>query len=311
MKILVMDKVATAAVELLKEKGFEVEEAQGLGEDEMVEKIKGFDALIVRSATKATKKVIDSSDNLKVIGRAGAGVDNIDLEAASAKGIKVLNTPGANTISVAEHTLAMTLSLCRRTPKAHASLRAGKWEKHLFKGRELFGKTIGVIGAGKIGREVIKRLKAFDVNILVADPFLDENAAKEIGVKRVELDELLKESMIITIHVPMTEKTKNLLDEKEFNEMKDGVKIINIARGGIVNERALLNALNSGKVAGAAIDTFENEPNPMPELLKHDNIVVTPHLGAATVEAQDRAGLQVADQVVKALQKKEFINAVN
>ncbi|MFH1586518.1 MAG: hydroxyacid dehydrogenase [Candidatus Diapherotrites archaeon] len=311
MKVLVMDKVAKAAVELLRENGLEVEEAEGLGEEEMMGKIKGFDALIVRSATKVTKNVIGAADSLKVIGRAGAGVDNIDVSSASAKGIKVLNTPGANTISVAEHTLAMVLSLCRRTPKAHASLRDGKWEKHLFKGRELYCKTIGVIGAGKIGREVIKRLKAFDVNILVADPFLDEAGAKELGVKKVGMDELLKDSFLITIHVPMTDKTRNLLDEKEFNEMKDGVKIINIARGGIVNEKALLNALNSGKVAGAAIDTFENEPNPMPELLKHDNVVVTPHLGAATVEAQDRAGLQVAGQIVKALQQNEFINAVN
>jgi len=311
MKILVMDKVAKSAVELLKDKGFEIEEGDGLGEEEMIRKIKGFDGLIVRSATKVTKNVIDAGDSLKVIGRAGAGVDNIDVSSASEKGIKVLNTPGANTVSVAEHTLAMILSLCRRTPKAHASLREGKWEKHLFKGRELFGKTVGVIGAGKIGREVIKRLKAFDVEILVSDPFLDDAGAKELGVKKIDLDELLKQSFIVTIHVPFSEKTRNLLGEKEFAEMKDGVKIINIARGGIVNEKALLNALNSGKVAGAAIDTFENEPNPMPELLKHDNVVVTPHLGAATIEAQNRAGEMIANQIAKALKEKEFVNAVN
>lgn len=303
MKVLVSDPIAKAGVELLKKNGFTVVEKSKLSEDELMKEIADADAIVVRSGTKVTAKVIAAAKQLKVIGRAGAGLDNVDRDAAKQKGIEVVNTPYGNTISAAEHTVAMMLSLCRRIPHAQHSLRKGEWERSKFKGIELCGKTIGIIGLGNIGQVVAKLLSGFDVSLIAFDPFAQEEKFKELNVKKVELQELLKQADFITVHVPMNEKTKNMLSKKEFAEMKPSARVVNVARGGIIDENALYEALKSGKLAGAALDVFEKEPPVFTEILKLDNVVSTPHLGAATKEAQDRCGVQIAEKVVGILKK--------
>ena len=303
MKILVSDPIAEEGIEKLRAAGFEVDVRTGLAPEELLKIIAEYDGIIVRSATKVTRQVIEHGVNLKAIGRAGIGLDNIDLEAAKEHNIKVLNTPGATSISVAELALGHMLALARRIPQATASLKAGKWEKKRFMGTELYGKTLGIIGIGRIGREVAKRALALGMDLLAYDPYAKEESVRDLGVKLLPLDDVLAHSDYITIHVPLTEETQHLLSTNEFEKMKDGVRIVNCARGGVVDEEALYNALVSGKVAGAALDVFEEEPPKESKLLQLDNVIATPHIGASTVEGQRRAGVEIAEKMIEALKK--------
>lgn len=289
-KILVADLLNKKAMEELEViKNFEVVVKTGMKEDELCQTIPPFESIIVRSATKVTRKVIESAQNLKIIVRAGIGLDNIDVKAAEEKGIKVANTPTATSISVAELTLGLMLSLARKIPYADRSMKEHRWEKKTLEGTELYGKTLGIIGFGRIGREVAKRARAFGMDIIVYDVI----KVSDSDVKQAEKEELLRGSDYITIHVPLTEQTKGMIGEREFEIMKDGVYIVNVARGGVVDERALLKALNSGKVRGAALDVFEKEPPEDFTLVDHPNVVCTPHIGAAAEEGQQRAGFEV------------------
>jgi D-3-phosphoglycerate dehydrogenase len=300
MKILVSDSIAVEGIKRLEEAGFEVDVKTGLALEELVRIIPEYDGLIVRSATKVTREVI-AVGNLKAIGRAGIGLDNIDLEAARERGIKILNTPGATTISVAELTLGHMLALARQIPQATASLKAGKWEKKLFLGSELYEKTLGIIGLGKIGREMAKRASGLGMDLVAYDPYVREAEVRDLGLKLLPMEDLLQYSDYITIHVPLVPETKHLLGEREFAMMKDGVRLINCARGGVVDEQALYDALMSGKVAGAALDVFEEEPPKDNPLLKLDNVIATPHLGASAREGQVRSGMEIAEKLIAVL----------
>ena len=262
MKVLISDPLAKEGVEILKANKFKVDEVSKLSESELVKKIKGYDALIVRSGTTVTKKIIEASDKLKVIGRAGVGLDNVDVSAASKKGIVVMNAPAGNTVSTAEHAFSLMLSLSRNIPAASQSVKQGRWDRKKFMGVELYGKTLGIIGLGRIGAEFAKRANSFGMKILAFDPFLSEDKAKALNVESVSLDTLLKNADFITIHTPLTDETRHLLDEKAFKKMKKGVRIINAARGGIIDEKALAKNLKSGKCAGAALDVYETEAKP-------------------------------------------------
>lgn len=301
MKILVSDAIAEAGVQRLKEAGFEVEVKTGLKPEELVKAIPEYEGLIVRSATKVTREVILAGKNLKAIGRAGIGLDNVDVEAAKERGIKVLNTPGATTISVAELTIGHMLALARQIPQATASLKAGKWEKKLFMGTELYEKTLGIIGIGRIGREVAKRAAAFGMDLVAYDPYVRESDVRDLGLKLLPLDELLRYSDYITLHLPLSPETKHLLGPRQFALMKQGVRLVNCARGGIVDEQALYKALKDGQVAGAALDVFEVEPPQDNPLLKLDNVIATPHLGASAKEGQARSGVEIAEKMIAAL----------
>jgi D-3-phosphoglycerate dehydrogenase len=312
MKVLICDSVQKSCIDVLEKNGLQVDYKTGLTEEQLVGMIPGYSAMIVRSATKVTAKIIEASDVLKYIGRGGSGVDTIDVPAASKKGIIVMNVPGGNTISVVELTIALLLSLIRHVPQSCNDLKNGKWEKKKYMGSELYKKTIGVIGIGKIGSEVAKRCKAFEMNVIGYDPLIDKEKANEYGVELKSFSEVLERSDYITIHVPGGPSTKNLIGDKELLMCKDGVRIINCARGGIINDEALLKYLNSGKVAGVALDVFAKEPPDLDDpLVKHPNVIVTPHLGASTKEAQDRVGIAIAQQVADALNGKEVIGAVN
>lgn len=289
-KILVADLLNKKAMEELQGiKNFEVSVKTGMNEDELSKTIPPFEAIVVRSSTKVTKKVIDSAENLKIIVRAGIGLDNIDSKSAEEKGIKVANTPTATSISVAELTLGLMLSLARRISYADRSMKEHRWEKKTLEGTELYGKTLGIIGFGRIGREVAKRARAFGMEIIAYDVI----RIPDPDVKQVEKEELLRNADYITIHVPLTEQTKGMIGKKEFEIMKNGAYIVNIARGGVVDEKALLEALNSGKVKGAGLDVFEKEPPEDFSLIDHPNVVCTPHIGAAAEEGQERAGFEV------------------
>lgn len=311
-KIIITDAVDKKCVGILEAAGFEVNYSPGMKKEEIQKIIKDYNGLVVRSDTKVTPDIIELMDNMEVIGRAGAGVDNINLEAATRKGIIVMNTPGGNTISTAEHTMALLLSMCRNTPQANQSLREGRWDRKKYKGTELHGKTIGIIGLGKIGREVAIRSKAFGMKAIGFDPILSEEVATKLGIGLVNLDAVLEQADIITVHVPMSDDTKDLISEKTLAKCKDGVKIINCARGGIVNEEALVKALDSGKVSGAAFDVYVSEP---PDyngaLIQHPKIVTTPHLGASTEEAQEKVAIQIAEQIVDMFNDKGVRGAVN
>ncbi|HPS19858.1 MAG TPA: phosphoglycerate dehydrogenase [Candidatus Omnitrophota bacterium] len=314
IKILVSDPLAKEGVEILKShKGFEVDEVSKLSEEDLVKKIKGYDALIVRSETTVTAKIINASDKLKLIGRAGVGVDNVDVTAASKKGIVVMNAPTGNTISTAEHAFALMMSLSRNIPVASESVRQGKWDRKKFVGVELYGKVLGVVGLGRIGAEFSKRAQSFGMKVLAFDPFLSVERAKAINVESVDLDTLFRNADFITIHTPLTEETKHLLDDAAFEKMKKGVRIINAARGGIVDEKALAKNLKSGKVAGAALDVYESKLKPPADspIMGMDNVVTTPHLGASTEEAQLNVSIDMARCVADALLGKGFRNAVN
>ena len=312
-KVLISDSLSPAAVQIFKDRGIDVDFQPKLGadKDKLAEIIGNYDGLAIRSATKVTPKILEKATKLKVIGRAGIGVDNVDIPAATAKGIIVMNTPFGNSITTAEHAITLMLSLARQIPAADASTQAGKWEKNRFMGVEITGKTLGVIGCGNIGSIVADRGIGLRMKVIAYDPFLSPERAVDLGVEKVELADLLKRADFITLHTPLTEKTKNVIDAKALASMKKGVRIINCARGGLVDEVALRAALDSGHVAGAAFDVFVNEPATENVLFGHPNVVCTPHLGAATTEAQENVALQVAEQMSDYLLRGAISNAVN
>ena len=312
-KVLISDKLSPAAVQIFKDRGIEVDFQPDVGKDKekLASIIGDYDGLAIRSATKATAKIIAAAKNLKVIGRAGIGTDNLDKDAASKKGIIVMNTPFGNMITTAEHAVAMMFAVARQIPEASASTHAGKWEKSKFMGVELTGKTLGVIGAGNIGGIVCDRARGLKMKVVAYDPFLGEEKAKNMGVEKVELDELLARADFITLHVPYTDQTANILSAEAIAKTKPGVRIINCARGGLVDEEALAAALKSGHVAGAAFDVFKEEPATENPLFNLPNVVCTPHLGAATTEAQENVALQVAEQMSDYLLTGAVSNALN
>ena len=297
MKVIITDPIAKAGVKMLQDAGIEVDERPGLPPADLVQAIPAYDAIIVRSATKVTADVINAGTNLKVIGRAGVGLDNVDKKAADARGVKVVNTPAATSITVAELALGHMLACARSIPQATQSLRDGKWEKKTFKGTELFGKTLGLIGSGRIGTELGQRAIAMGMNVLVYDPFIKESA---VG-KLVDLPEMLKSADYISLHVPKTDKTFHIVNKESIAQMKKGVVIVNCARGGVVDEEALYEALKNGQVGAAALDVFENEPIKDFKLFSLPNVIGTPHVGAQTKEGQERAGIGIAEEVRKVL----------
>lgn len=311
-KVLVSDPLTKQGIAILEEaKGIEVESKPGLSEDELVSIIGGYDALLVRSGTQVTAKIIEAGKNLKVIGRAGVGLDNVDLEAATRAGIVVMNTPDGNTISTAEHTMSLILALSRNIPQANASLKGKEWKRSEFAGVEVFGKTLGIIGLGRIGREVAKRASGFGMKIIAYDPFVSIEHARGMKIEMVELDDLYKLSDFITFHIPLTEESRHMVGAKELAMMKDGVRIINCARGGIIDEGALYAGLTSGKVAGCALDVYEQEPPFDSPLLELNNCITVPHLGASTKEAQLNVAIDIARQVVDCLTGGPIRNAAN
>ncbi|MGE5512164.1 MAG: phosphoglycerate dehydrogenase [Bacteroidota bacterium] len=310
-RVLISDDLSAAAVAVFKERGIATDVKVGLSKEELQAIIKDYDGLAVRSATKVTEKVIAAASGLKVIGRAGIGVDNIDVKAATAKGIIVMNTPFGNSITTAEHAISLMMALARQIPAADASTKAGKWEKSKFMGVELAAKTLGVIGCGNIGSIVADRAIGLKMKVIAYDPFLSPERAVEIGVEKVELDDLLRRADFITLHTPLTEKTRNIIDAAALRKTKKGVRIINCARGGLVDETALAAALKDGHVAGAAFDVFEVEPARESVLFGLPNVICTPHLGAATSEAQENVALQIAEQMSDYLLKGAIANAIN
>lgn len=312
MKILVSDKLGQKGIDVLaQEKDIQYDVKTGMDPEELKKVIGEYDGIIIRSGTKLTKDILECAGRLKAIGRAGVGVDNVDLEAASQKGIIVMNTPGGNTISTCEHSIAMLLSMSRNIPQANASLKNKEWKRSSFMGKEVYGKTLGIIGFGRIGKEVAKRMIAFGMKIVVYDPYISPESAPSVEAEFVTLDQLCKKADYITLHIPKTADTKYLLNKDAFSKMKDGVRIINCARGGIVKEEDLYEAIKNGKVKGAALDVFENEPPHDSPLLTLDNVVCVPHLGASTEEAQENVGIAVAEQVIDALLGRGIRNSVN
>ena len=311
MKILISDPIEQVCVDILTSEGFEVDVKPNRPIEELKGMISDYEVLIVRSSTQVTAELIGAAKKLKVIGRAGAGVDNIDVDAATRRGVIVMNTPGGNTVSTAEHTMSLLLSLSRNIPQANESLRSGKWDRKKFTGTEVLGKTIGIIGLGKVGREVAVRCQAFGMTTIGFDPLLSAEVAAKTNIQLASLNEVFQRSDFISVHTPLNEDTKGLVGDKEIAMCKPGVRIINCARGGIVDEGALLRGLESGKVAGAALDVFENEPPGEHPLLKNPKVVATPHLGASTEEAQEKVARQIAKQVSDALKERGISGAVN
>jgi D-3-phosphoglycerate dehydrogenase / 2-oxoglutarate reductase len=311
LRVLVADPLSETGLEVLRRRGLEADVRPGLGEDDLVAAVPAYDALVVRSATQVTRRVLEAGTRLRVVGRAGVGIDNIDEDAATERGILVMNTPLGNTLSAAEHTCALLLSLARRVPQAVASLRAGAWEKKAFAGVELSGKTLGIVGFGRIGREVAARARAFGMRLLVYDPYISTEVGREASVELAPLDRLLAESDFVTLHTPLTAETQRLLGPPELGRMKKGAYLLNVARGGLVDEEALADALRTGRLAGAAFDVFAHEPPTGSPLLSLPNFIGTPHLGASTSEAQEKVSLQIAEQVVDFLLEGKIANAVN
>jgi D-3-phosphoglycerate dehydrogenase / 2-oxoglutarate reductase len=312
-RVLVSDKLSDMAVQIFKDRGVDVDFRPDLGKDKdaLLAVIADYDGLAIRSATKVTEKLIAAAPNLKVIGRAGIGVDNVDIPAASRRGIIVMNTPFGNSITTAEHAIALMFAVARELPEANASTHAGKWEKNRFMGIEITGKTLGIIGCGNIGAIVATRGIGLKMHVIAFDPFLSEKRAEELGVEKVELDDLLQRSDFITLHTPMTDKTRGIINAEALAKTKKGVRIINCARGGLIVEADLVAALKSGHVAGAGIDVFETEPATENALFNMPNVVCTPHLGASTSEAQENVALQVAEQMADYLVKGAVSNAIN
>ena len=309
--ILAADGIANEGIELLR-KSFDVEIRDKISHDELLEIIPKFDALIVRSASKVTADILERGTNLKIIGRAGVGVDNIDVQAATERGIIVINSPDGNTIAATEHTFAMMLSVSRNIPQANQTMHSGAWDRKKFIGVELRNKILGVIGLGRIGAGVAKRAQSFEMNVIAYDPFVSEDRAKSLGVQLVELDELFKTSDFITVHMPLTNKTKDMISLAQMKLMKPTVRLINCARGGIINEQDLATALTEKIVAGAAIDVFQSEPLAEDSPLRNlPNIILTPHLGASTVEAQIGVSVDVAKGIIEALNNRPVTTAVN
>ena len=311
MKVLISDPLAAEGVAILREAGLDVIEQAGLAPDALRQALADCDALIVRSGTQVTGAVLEGANRLKVIGRAGAGVDNIDVPAASRRGILVMNTPGGNTISACELTMALMLAVARRIPQASARVRAGDWPRKGLMGTELRGKRLGIIGLGRIGSEVARRALAFGMTVVGFDPYVTEERAKRLEVKLVSLDELLATSDVVTLHTPKSQETERILDAAALAKMKHGVILINCARGGLIDEAALAEALKSGQVAGCGLDVFDTEPPKASPLLAFDQVVATPHLGATTREAQTNVAIEIAHQVVEVLRGKPPRNAVN
>ena len=310
-KVLISDKLSPAAVDIFRQRGIDVELRTGLSPADLRAIIGEYDGLAIRSATKVTRELLDATSRLKVVGRAGIGVDNVDIRAATSRGVVVMNTPHGNTITTAEHAIAMMFALARQIPEASASTRGGKWEKNRFMGVELTAKTLGLIGCGNIGSIVADRAIGLKMKVVSYDPYLSEKRAIELGVEKVELDDLLARADLITLHTPLTDATRNILSREALAATKKGVRIINCARGGLLDERALADAIASGHVAGAALDVFETEPAVDSPLFGLENVVCTPHLGAATAEAQENVALQVAEQMSDFLLSGAVTNAIN
>ena len=310
-KVLISDNLSPAAVEVLQERGVEVDVRTGLNEGQLSEIIGNYDGLAVRSATKVTPTVLEAARNLKVIGRAGIGVDNIDVAEATAKGVVVMNTPFGNSVTTAEHAIAMMMALARQLPSADRSTRASKWEKSRFMGMELTGKVLGLIGCGNIGSIVAERAQGLKMRVIAFDPFLGKERAEALGVEKVELDQLLARADVISLHTPLNDQTRNILSAEAIGQTRKGVRIVNCARGGLIDETALLDAIKDGHVAGAALDVFGKEPAKDNPLFELDEVVVTPHLGAATSEAQEKVALQVAEQMADYLVSGAVVNALN
>ena len=313
-KVLVADPISERGVaELAAGGALEVTVKTGLKEDALLEIIGQFSALVVRSQTKATARLLNAADKLKVIGRAGVGVDNVDVETATKRGVIVMNTPGGNTISTAEHAFSLLMSMARNIPQAHATMKAGKWDRKNFEGIELYDKTLAILGMGRIGTEVARRAMAFGMRVLAYDPYLSASRARTLQVELIEnLDDILPRADFITLHMPSTPETHHMLDARRLALTKKGVRIINCARGGLVEESALYDALKSGQVAGAALDVYETEPAPAEFPLRDlPNVVLTPHLGASTAEAQENVGIEIAQAIRAALLEGEIRNAVN
>ena len=312
-RVLISDALSPAAVAIFEDRGVKVEFQPGLGKDKekLAETINGFDGLAIRSATKVTAKILERAKSLKVIGRAGIGVDNVDIPAATARGIIVMNTPLGNSITTAEHAITLMLSLARQIPEADASTRAGKWEKNKFLGVEMFGKTLGIIGCGNIGSIVADRAIGLRMKVIAYDPYLSAERALDLGVGKVELEQLLRRADFVTLHTPLTDKTRNIISRESLALTKKGVRLINCARGELVDEAALVDALTAGHVAGAALDVFVEEPATASPLFALPNVVCTPHLGASTTEAQENVALQVAEQMSDYLIRGAITNALN
>jgi len=310
LKVLICDPISEDGAQILR-RAADVTIQTGLKEDELIAIAPEYDAFMVRSQTKITRAVIEAATKLQIVGRAGVGVDNIDVAAATERGVIVVNSPGGNTVAVAELTLAMMLNLVRRIMPAHASMMNGEWKRSSFMGHQLWGKTLGVVGVGRIGVEVIRRAQSFDMKVLGYDPFLTTARATQLGIEAVSVEEVLKRADFVTIHTPLTKETKNLIDVEAIATMRDGAVIVNCSRGGIVDEAALYEALKSGKLGGAGLDVFQTEPPTDSPLRKLDNVVLTPHLGASTEEAQVEVALDVATQIVEVLQGRPPQSAVN
>ncbi|OGC35521.1 phosphoglycerate dehydrogenase [candidate division WOR-1 bacterium RIFOXYB2_FULL_48_7] len=311
MKVLAMDKVAEEGLKIIKEAGIEVDSKAGLPEEEIIKIIPDYDALIVRSETRATPKIIEAGKNLKIIARAGVGVDNIDLPTATKNGVIVVNSPEGNTVAAAEHTWAMLLSMTRSIPQAHGKLKTGVWDKKSFKGVEVLNKTLGVIGLGKIGRRVVAYALGMGMRVIGSDPFVTAEYAKSLGIELKSIEDVIKEADFITFHIPKTKETAGMINKETIAKMKKGVRLVNVARGGIINEADLAEALKNKHVAAAALDVFEKEPCENSPLFQLDNVVVTPHLGASTVEAQVNVAIDVAEQIVEVLKGGAARSAVN
>ena len=309
-KVLVSDKLAQEGIDILKQAA-DVDVNTGLSEDELCGIIGDYDALVVRSGTQVTAKVLQAAKKLQIVGRAGVGVDNVDVPVATERGVIVVNSPGGNTIAAAEHTVAMLLALSRNIPQAYVSMRAKEWNRSKFTGNEVYKKTLGVLGLGKIGQEVAKRCRSFGMKVIAYDPFITEDAAGG-GIELVDFQDCIKRSDYLTLHLPKNKDTLGLIGDKEFEAMKDGVRIVNVARGGIIDDNALISAVKSGKCAGAAIDVFEKEPPDFSnEIFDLPNVITTPHLGASTEEAQTNVAVDVAEQIVDVFQGRSARSAVN
>lgn len=310
--ILVSDPVSKQGIEaLFSAEDVAVDEKTNLSADELAGIVGQYDGMLVRSQTQVTADIIAAGKKLKVVGRAGVGVDNIDLDAATKNGVVVVNAPDGNTISAAEHTMAMMMAAARHIPQAYASLQAGHWDRKAFRGVELSGKTLGVVGLGRIGTEVANRAKAFHMQIIAYDPFLTKEGAQKLGVSKATVDEVCAEADFITVHTPLTKETRHLLSDAQFQNMKNGVRVVNCARGGIIDEAALYEAIRNGKVAAAALDVYESEPPAESPLLQLDEVITTPHLGASTAEAQENVAVTVSEEVLHVLRDVPFKNAVN
>jgi D-3-phosphoglycerate dehydrogenase len=310
-KVLIADQLSPAAEAIFRERGLEVDTRVGLRKDELLAVIAGYDGLAIRSATKVTAEVLAAATRLKVVGRAGIGVDNVDIDAATQRGVVVMNTPFGNSVTTAEHAISLMLALARQIPAADRSTRAGRWEKNRFMGMELMGKTLGLIGCGNIGSIVVDRAQGLKMRVIAYDPFLSPERAADLGVEKVELEALLARADLITLHTPLTEQTRNILSRDRLARTKPGVRIVNCARGGLVDEQAIADLIRAGHIAGAAFDVFAVEPARESPLFELEGVIVTPHLGASTAEAQENVALQVAEQISDYLTTGAIVNALN